>query len=100
MQQQPKYANFQQEKQGGVIARGVAKVLNTTEHSNFAHGAELAGLGILAAPSVSNMASGKGTWKDKAEVGGLGVLALPSLSHFASGFAARSKALAPHLMHK
>ena len=42
------------------------------------HKAELAGLGILAAPALSRMAKGKSDWEDKAEVGGLGVLAYPS----------------------
>lgn len=72
------------EKKAGIVAEGLNKALNFAEGSHFGHAAELAGLGILTAPSISNMVSGKGTWKDKAEVGGLGVLALPSIAHFAS----------------
>lgn len=65
--------------------------------SNFAHAAELAGLGILAAPSVSEM-RGK-DWNPKAkagaEIAGLGVLAVPSAAHFLS----KSKKMAPYLKH-
>lgn len=47
--------------------------------------AELAGLGLLAVPSVHHLATDKKKdWKDMAEVGGLGILASPSvhnLSH-------------------
>lgn len=53
---------------------------------NLYHGLELGGLGILAAPSVYHMSSGK-EWSDdskhKAELVGLGALALPSMGHIA-----------------
>lgn len=54
------------------------------KQANLYHAAELAGLGILAAPSVASMA-GKPLSekkKDLAEVAGLGVLAVPSALHF------------------
>lgn len=67
------------------------KKANIGEH--IAHGAEIAGLGILAAPSIAHLA-GK-NWsektKSKMEVGGLGVLAAPSVAHFAKKFVTRGK---------
>lgn len=65
--------------------------------SNFGHAAEIAGLGILAGPSISEI-QGK-EWNPKAkagaEIAGLGVLAVPSAAHFLS----KSKKLAPYLKH-
>lgn len=57
------------------------------------HAAELAGLSILAAPSVAHMAGKKVNDKTqhKAELVGLGVLAAPSVAHFAKGFADKLK---------
>jgi hypothetical protein len=59
----------------------------------FAHGAELAGLGILAAPSVAHMMGKKVSEKNqhRAELAGLGVLAAPSLVHFAKGLSSKFK---------
>ncbi len=53
---------------------------HTKKASAFAHGAELAGLGLLAAPSVAHMRGKEWSEKNKAraEVAGLGVLAAPS----------------------
>lgn len=51
---------------------------------NLYHGAEIAGLGTLAAPAIAEM-SGKHVsdkTKRRAEVGGLGILAVPSALHF------------------
>lgn len=47
---------------------------------NFGHAAELAGLGMLAAPTIQKMRGKpmKDKNKDRAEIGGLGVLAAPS----------------------
>lgn len=57
--------------------------------ANFAHAAELAGLGILAAPAAHELANKEQAekfWTPKkkaiAEVSGLGVLAAPSIAHF------------------
>lgn len=48
--------------------------------SNISHGAEVAGLGILAKPSIDELRGKKVNEKSKArtEVAGLGVLAAPS----------------------
>lgn len=58
--------------------------------ANFAHAAELAGLGILAAPATHELANkeqAEKVWTPKkkaiADVVGLGVLAAPSVAHFA-----------------
>lgn len=65
------------------------------KRANFPHAAEIAGLGILAAPSAASLA-GKPVsekTKDISEIAGLGVLALPSIAHFASKSKTVSKAL-------
>lgn len=66
---------------------GFCKKAGLADH--LTHGAEIAGLGILAAPSVKAMVTGK-NMSDKnthrAEIAGLGVLAAPSIAHFAKGF--------------
>ena len=52
---------------------------------HLTHGAELAGLGILAAPAVKHMVTGKEMsekGKNVSELAGLGVLAAPSIHHF------------------
>lgn len=71
---------------------GFSKAAGLTDH--ITHGAELAGLGILAAPSAKAMITGK-KMSDKnthrAEIAGLGVLAAPSVAHFASGFMNKAK---------
>lgn len=56
------------------------------EKISYAHAAELAGLGILAAPSVAELAGKKVDERKKAgaEVAGLGILAAPSLHHYGS----------------
>lgn len=63
--------------------------------SNFAHAAELVGLGTLAAPGISHMA-GK-DWSEnnkvRADVAGLGILAAPSVANFASKSKTLSKAM-------
>ncbi len=56
-----------------------AGVLNAAVHPGYANHLELAGLGVLAAPAVANMAGHPmdEKWKDRAEVAGLGILAAP-----------------------
>lgn len=90
----------------GGLALGAKKMLTPAQpvqqqqpkYANFQHAAELAGLGILAAPAASHLAGHE--WKSQkaknvAEVGGLGVLAAPSIAHFVS----KSKKLAPYVKH-
>lgn len=62
-------------------------LLKEKQGSAFAHGAELAGLGILAAPAVQHLRGkemSEGA-KAKSEVAGLGVLAAPSAVAAAKG---------------
>lgn len=61
---------------------------------NLYHGAEIAGLGILAAPSVKKMITGKEMSDDnkhKSELAGLGVLAAPSVAHLAKSIGSKIK---------
>jgi hypothetical protein len=61
------------------------KGLINKHKDNLYHGAELAGLGILAAPSIQGL-RGKHMsekTKDKMELAGLGTLAAPSAAHLA-----------------
>lgn len=68
-----------------------AFVVGFEKKANFAHAAELAGLGILAAPATHELANKEQAdkfWTPRkkaiADVAGLGVLAAPSIAHFAS----------------
>jgi hypothetical protein len=62
----------------------------------WAHGAELAGLGMLAAPTIQKMRGKpmKDKNKDRAEVAGLGVLAAPSVAHYGGSAVQKLKGLA------
>ena len=73
-------------------AKDRSKTASGGVSDNFAHGAELAGLGILSLPAAAHLYH---NWKEKrlvskdslvpaAELAGLGVLSLPSLAHFGS----------------
>ena len=59
------------------------------------HGAEVAGLGILAAPTIQKMRGKKMSTKGEhaAELGGLGVLAAPSAAHLAKHLIKRGSAI-------
>jgi hypothetical protein len=81
---------------GDILPVKTAFVVGFEKKANFAHSAELAGLGILAAPAAHELANKEQAgkfWTSKrkaiAEVGGLGVLALPSIAHFAGKLAGR-----------
>jgi hypothetical protein len=70
------------------------RMMGALTHEDFAHRAEIAGLGILAVPSAAELLPGhdskKSFWTPKrkaiAEVGGLGILAVPSVAHLAKHF--------------
>lgn len=70
---------------------GFEKKASVSDH--LYHGAELAGLGVLAAPSIASL-RGK-PWKEKnkdiAEVAGLGILAAPSAYHIGKSLLRRGK---------
>lgn len=79
----------QKKRKNNALARVIRSRSGSAKHAGMAdhltHGAELAGLGILAAPSIAEMRGKKVSDKTKhrAEVAGLGVLAVPSAAHFA-----------------
>lgn len=55
--------------------------------SKWEHAAEIGGLGILAAPTIADMAGHPMSkkWKDRSELAGLGVLAGPAAKHLVKG---------------
>lgn len=73
-----------------------SQIATTKEASNVGHAVELAGLGILAAPSVAEMRGKKISDKTKhrAELAGLGVLAAPSAVHLGGKAVSKIKGLA------
>jgi len=73
-------------------AKDRSKTASGGVSENFAHGAELTGLGVLSLPAAAHLYH---NWKEKrlasrdslipaAELAGLGILSLPSLAHFGS----------------
>lgn len=78
------------EKQAGFVSNAIKAI---GHHPDIAHGAELAGLGILAAPGIHELAKGQkeNRGKNIAETAGLGVLAVPSAAHFASKLLTKGK---------
>ncbi len=83
-------------------AKRQARIDTTKNASNLAHAAELAGLGILAAPSVAEMRGRKVSDKTKhrAELAGLGVLAAPSAIHLGGRAVSKIKGIGRAIMNK
>jgi hypothetical protein len=79
----------------GDLPKGTAAKWEAHTTDNFAHAAELVGLGTLAAPGISHM--GGKDWSEnnkvRADVAGLGILAAPSIANFASKSKRLSKAM-------
>lgn len=79
-----------QSMQKTAFMQGFYKQASLGEH--LTHAAELGGLGILAAPSIKKMVTGKEMSennKHKTELAGLGVLAAPSAVHVAKSLAGK-----------
>jgi len=66
---------------------------------NWGHAAEIAGLGVLARPSINHLRGKEMSEKSKAlhEVGGLGILAAPSAYEMGKSFLNRAKPAAANV---
>jgi len=73
--------NGRLKKQAGIIGNAVSHL---TENQHVIHGAELAGLGTLAAYPIKGIINGPKEHKGReiVETAGLGMLAAPSIAHF------------------